>query len=146
MTRVSDTRSRSTGCCHSWTAVVSVTINTDTHTHTHPYNGHFFTGQMPFLSPNQQRQRTEGNSNSLFQSTHKTFLLCKSLPPQPSFSSSGLTPRIPRGLFTDTSEHIRFLHFSFSAFHFVVVCYMWLIKLTKPSQSGISFSNATTNQ
>jgi len=82
---------------------------------------------MPFLPPNQQRQRTEGNSNSLFQSTHKTFLLCKSLPPQPSFSSSGLTPRIPRGLFTDTSEHIRFLHFSFSAFHFVVVCALTLL-------------------
>ena len=37
---------------------------------------------------------------------------CKSYPPQPSFSSSRLTPRIP-GLFTDTSEHIRFVLFSF---------------------------------
>jgi len=34
----------------------------------------------------------------------------------PSFSSSGLTTWIPRGLFTDTSEHIRFLLFSFSVF------------------------------
>ena len=41
---------------------------------------------------------------SLFHSRLKTFLFCKSFPPQPSFSSSKLTPRIPP-LFTDTSEH-----------------------------------------
>jgi len=29
----------------------------------------------------------------------------------PSFSSSGLTPLISRGLFTDTSEHISFFYF-----------------------------------
>jgi len=32
-------------------------------------------------------------------------------PPWPLFSSPGLSPRIPRGLFTDTSEHIRFFTF-----------------------------------
>jgi len=37
------------------------------------------------------------------------------------FFSSGLTPRIPRGQFTDTSEHIRFLLFSFSVFPLSVV-------------------------
>jgi len=49
---------------------------------------------------------------SLFHSRLKTFLFCKSFPPQPSFSSSKLTPRIPP-LFTDTSEHrpIRFFRF-----------------------------------
>jgi len=35
-------------------------------------------------------------SPSLFHSTIKTFLFYKSFPPQPSFSSSGLTPRISR--------------------------------------------------
>ena len=28
-----------------------------------PHHSRFFTGRMPFLSPNQQRQSTEGNSN-----------------------------------------------------------------------------------
>ena len=33
---------------------------------------------------------------SLFHSTLKTFLFYKSFPPQPCFSFSGLTPRIPQ--------------------------------------------------
>ena len=36
---------------------------------------------------------------SLFHSRLKTFLSCKSFPPQPSFSPSGLTPRIPRTVY-----------------------------------------------
>ena len=36
---------------------------------------------------------------SLFHSRFKTFLFCKSFPPQPSFSSSGLTPRIPQTVY-----------------------------------------------
>ena len=44
-----------------------------------------------------------------------------------------VTPRIPRGLFIDTSEHIRFLLFSFSVFHFLVFGSMRQIKLTKSS-------------
>jgi len=53
---------------------------------------------------------------SLFHFRLKTVLFCKSFPSKPSFSSSGLTLWIPRGLLTDTFEHIRFLLFSFSAF------------------------------
>ena len=53
---------------------------------------------------------------SLFHPRLKTFLFCKCFPPLPSFSSSGLTPWIHRGLFTDTSEHIRFLVLSFFCF------------------------------
>ena len=53
---------------------------------------------------------------SLFHSTLKTFPLRKSFPPQPPFSSSRLTPRIP-GLFTEVlDEHILFYFFSFSSF------------------------------
>ena len=53
---------------------------------------------------------------SLFHSRLKTFLFCKSFPPQPSSSSSPLTPRIICGLFTNTSEHIRFFPFYFLYF------------------------------
>ena len=35
--------------------------------------------------------------------------------------TSRLTPSVRRGLFTDTSEYIRFLLFSFSFFHVLVV-------------------------
>jgi len=81
-------------------------------------------------------------THSLFHSRLKTFLFCKSSPPQrirgfaimryinllltlaltmtqPSFSSSGLTDSTDQ--FTDSSEHIRFLLLSFSVFHFLVV-------------------------
>jgi len=52
-----------------------------------------------------------------------------------SFSSSALTPHGFRGLFTDTSEDIRFLFFSFSVFflHFLVVGSVQQIKLTRVS-------------
>ena len=50
-------------------------------------------------------------SPSLFHSRLKTFLFWKSFLPQPSFSSTGLTPRI-----TVTSEHSPFLVFSFFLF------------------------------
>ena len=58
----------------------------------------------------------------LFHSRLKTFLFCKSFPPQPSLSSKP-TPRIPR-TFTDISELIRCLHFLvffFFSLHFSVV-------------------------
>jgi len=46
-------------------------------------NTHFFTGQMPFLSPNQQCQRTEGKSNTTeeknqkFSESHSENKLCR---------------------------------------------------------------------
>jgi len=39
---------------------VCTSLQTDNHTSTPPPQ--FFTGRMPFLLPNQQRQSTEGNS------------------------------------------------------------------------------------
>ena len=47
-----------------------------------------------------------------------------------SFPSSGLTVDSPDCLVTDTSEHIRFLLFSFSVFHFLVFGSVRWIKLT----------------
>jgi len=42
------------------------------HTHTHPFNGPFpFTGRMPFLPPNQQRQSTEGSTLHKTRRTNK---------------------------------------------------------------------------
>jgi len=57
-----------------------------------------------------------------FFSFDDSWRLLKSFIPgvKPSFSSSGLTAWFPR-LFTVTSEHIRFLRFSFSVLHFLVV-------------------------
>jgi len=50
----------------------------------------------------------------------KTFLFCKSSHRSlPFFSRTDCTDS--PGLFTDTSEHIRFLLVSFSVFHFLVV-------------------------
>jgi len=50
---------------------------------------------------------------SIFHSRLKSFLFCKSFPPQPSFFSPGLT----HGLFADTPEHIPFfVLFTFSVF------------------------------
>ena len=54
-----------------WVAVASAgpqvctSLHTDNHASTPPLS--FFTGRMPFLPPNQQRQSTEGN---LYQHTH----------------------------------------------------------------------------
>jgi len=60
---------------------------------------------------------------SVINSRLKTFLFCKSVPPQPSFSSSELTTWVH---WTVTSEHIRFSLFSFfSVFHFLVVVSVW---------------------
>jgi len=39
---------------------VCISLQTDNHTSTH--HSRFFTGRMPFLSPNQQRQNTEGTN------------------------------------------------------------------------------------
>jgi len=39
---------------------VCTSLQTDNHASTSPLS--FFTGRMPFLAPNQQRQRTEGKS------------------------------------------------------------------------------------
>ena len=55
-------------------------------------------------------------THSLFHSRLKTFLFCKSFPPQPFlFSSPGFTTWIPQTV-TVISEHICFLLFSFSVF------------------------------
>jgi len=45
---------------------VCISLQTDNHASTTPLKS-FFTGRMPFLPPNQQRQSTEGN-NSIGQS------------------------------------------------------------------------------
>jgi len=42
---------------------VCISLQTDNHASTPPLS--FFTGRMPFLPPNQQRQSTEGNKISL---------------------------------------------------------------------------------
>jgi len=39
---------------------VCTSLQTDNHASTSPLS--FFTGRMPFLTPNQQRQSTEGNA------------------------------------------------------------------------------------
>jgi len=45
-----------------WPYTVCTTLQADNHTSTPPLN--FFTGRMPFLPPNQQRQSTEGLTQS----------------------------------------------------------------------------------
>jgi len=40
---------------------VCISLQTDNHASTPPLK--FFTGRMPFLPPNQQRQSTEGNKD-----------------------------------------------------------------------------------
>jgi len=40
---------------------VCISLQTDNHASTPPLK--FFTGRMPFLPPNQQRQSTEGNNS-----------------------------------------------------------------------------------
>jgi len=47
---------------------VCTSLQTDNHANTPPLS--FFTGRMPFLPPNQQRQSTEGKS---------TIVKCKNL-------------------------------------------------------------------
>jgi len=42
---------------------VCISLQTDNHASTPPLS--FFTGRMPFLPPNQQRQSTEGKSDCL---------------------------------------------------------------------------------
>jgi len=41
---------------------VCTSLQTDNHASTPPATAQFFTGRIPFLPPNQQRQSTEGNS------------------------------------------------------------------------------------
>jgi len=54
---------------------VCTSLQTDNHTSTPPLK--FFTGRMPFLPPNQQRQSTEGKCNEeitiTLQFNHKNF-------------------------------------------------------------------------
>jgi len=38
-----------------------------------PHHSRFFTGRMPFLPPNQQRQSTEGNSTNIHRISRKTW-------------------------------------------------------------------------
>jgi len=40
--------------------IICTSLQTDNHASTSPLS--FFTGQMPFLLPNQQRQSSEGNN------------------------------------------------------------------------------------
>jgi len=51
---------------------VCTSLQTDNHANTPPLS--FFTGRMPFLPPNQQRQSTEGKS-VLPQNTHKMAIV-----------------------------------------------------------------------
>jgi len=51
---------------------VCTSLQTDNHASTSPLS--FFTGRMPFLSPNQQRQSTEGIAITAVQN-HVVFLL-----------------------------------------------------------------------
>ena len=44
----------------SWAICKSISLQTDNHASTPPLK--FFTGRLPFLSPNQQRQSTEGTN------------------------------------------------------------------------------------
>jgi len=49
---------------------VSTSLQTDNHASTPPLS--FFTGRMPFLLPNQQRQSTEGKITKWQQTTNKS--------------------------------------------------------------------------
>jgi len=56
---------------------ICTSLQTDNHANTPPLK--FFTGRMPFLPPNQQRQSTEGNSNVLaHSSTIPAVMVCLS--------------------------------------------------------------------
>jgi len=53
---------------------VCTSLQTDSHASTSPLS--FFTGQMPFLPPNQQRQSTKGKSETKYQTkNHSSFRL-----------------------------------------------------------------------
>jgi len=52
---------------------VCISLQTDNHASTPPLK--FFTGRMPFLPPNQQRQSTEGTSNLVTGTFFYFFLL-----------------------------------------------------------------------
>jgi len=41
---------------------VCISLQTDSHANTTVHHSKFFTGRMPFLPPNQQRQSTEGST------------------------------------------------------------------------------------
>ena len=65
-------------------------------------------------------------THSLFHCRRETFLFCKSFAPQPSFSSSGLTPRISRTAYRYSMD-IRFLFFlRFSVFWHCSLHYLFL--------------------
>jgi len=51
---------------------VCTSLQTDNHANTPPLS--FFTGRMPFLPPNQQRQSTEGSHSPAYTTVHKNFL------------------------------------------------------------------------
>jgi len=54
---------------------VCTSLQTDNHTSTPPLS--FFTGRMPFLPPNQQRQSTEGNTSCKYiQLLFSAFITC----------------------------------------------------------------------
>ena len=57
----------------------------------------------------------------IFHSRLKTFLFCRSVPPQPSFSSSELTPRIPRTVCRYFWAYPFFYFLVFLFLHFLVV-------------------------
>jgi len=50
---------------------VCISLQTDNHANTPPVK--FFTGRMPFLPPNQQRQRTEGRNKEGVIPQHKFY-------------------------------------------------------------------------
>jgi len=55
---------------------VCTSLQTDNHTSTSPLS--FFTGRMPFLPPNQQRQSTEGTVHIMVITAIKWKLLSQS--------------------------------------------------------------------
>ena len=50
---------------------VCISLQTDNHASTQPIK--FFTGRMPFLPPNQQRQSTEGNKEQQQEENYRAF-------------------------------------------------------------------------
>jgi len=46
-----------------WHQLGHMQVCTSLHTTPAPHRSRFFTGRMPFLSPNQQRRSTEGKNN-----------------------------------------------------------------------------------
>jgi len=62
---------------------VCTSLQTDNHASTPPV----FTGRMPFLPPNQQRQNTEGKTLSNTLSNHCTANLPRNLPVEKSWKS-----------------------------------------------------------